>query len=226
MVKKVLIILVVILLIIGAGVGGYYICKVSMENNNSENSLNDNKNKNNNENQNNKDNNENKNNIHTNKDDNQNKTNTSVEEKSNIKIKFSNDECLAVGFIPTGKEEEMYKKCFENQQNENIVKVNNGDAYKFIIIPKDDKIKIKVWSCEIGDDGELYTNNIISEYNKGPILLSTHEFEYIPNVAIECTNEETGIQFLLPITFNGYDGKLSLYGNEDNVLDISIYEMQ
>ena len=39
MVKKVLIILVVILLIIGAGVGGYYICKVSMENNNSENSL-------------------------------------------------------------------------------------------------------------------------------------------------------------------------------------------
>ncbi len=225
MVKKVLIILVVILLIIGAGVGGYYICKVSMENNNSENSLNDNKNKNNNENQNNKDNNENKNN-NTNKDDNQNKTNTSVEEKSNIKIKFSNDECLAVGFIPTGKEEEMYKKCFENQQNENIVKVNNGDAYKFIIIPKDDKIKIKVWSCEIGDDGELYTNNIISEYNKGPILLSTHEFEYIPNVAIECTNEETGIQFLLPITFNGYDGKLSLYGNEDNVLDISIYEMQ
>lgn len=225
MVKKVLIILVVILLIIGAGVGGYYICKVSMENNNSENSLNDNKNKNNNENQNNKDNNENKNN-NTNKDDNQNKTNTSVEEKSNIKIKFSNDECLAVGFIPTGKEEKMYKKCFENQQNENIVKVNNGDAYKFIIIPKDDKIKIKVWSCEIGDDGELYTNNIISEYNKGPILLSTHEFEYIPNVAIECTNEETGIQFLLPITFNGYDGKLSLYGNEDNVLDISIYEMQ
>ena len=225
MVKKVLIILVVILLIIGAGVGGYYICKVSMENNNSENSLNDNKNKNNNENQNNKDNNENKNN-NTNKDDNQNKTNTSVEEKSNIKIKFSNDECLAVGFIPTGKEEKMYKKCFENQQNENIVKVNNGDAYKFIIIPKDDKIKIKVWSCEIGDDGELYTNNIISEYNKGPILLSTHEFEYIPNVAIECTNEETGIQFLLPITFNGNDGKLSLYGNEDNVLDISIYEMQ
>lgn len=224
MVKKVLIILVVILLIIGAGVGGYYICKVSMENNNSENSLNDNKNKNN-ENQNNKDNNENKNN-NTNKGDNQNKTNTSVEEKSNIKIKFSNDECLAVGFIPTGKEEKMYKKCFENQQNENIVKVNNGDAYKFIVIPKDDKIKIKVWSCEIGDDGELYTNNIISEYNKGPILLSTHEFEYIPNVAIECTNEETGIQFLLPITFNGYDGKLSLYGNEDNVLDISIYEMQ
>lgn len=223
MVKKVLIILVVILLIIGAGVGGYYICKVSMENNNSENSLNDNKNKNN-ENQNNKDNNENKNN-NTNKGDNQNKTNTSVEEKSNIKIKFSNDECLAVGFIPTGKEEKMYKKCFENQQNENIVKVNNGDAYKFIVIPKDDKIKIKVWSCEIGDDGELYTNNIISEYNKGPILLSTHEFEYIPNVAIECTNEETGIQFLLPITFNGYDGKLSLYGNEDNVLDISIYEM-
>lgn len=225
MVKKVLIILVVILLIIGAGVGGYYICKVNMENNNSENSLNDNKNKNNNENQNNKDNNENKNN-NTNKDDNQNKTNTSVQEKSNIKIKFSNDECLAVGFIPTGKEEEMYKKCFENQQNENIIKVNNGDAYKFIIIPKDDKIKIKVWSCEIGDDGELYTNNIISEYNKGPILLSTHEFEYIPNVAIECTNEENGIQFLLPITFNGYDGKLSLYGNEDNVLDISIYEMQ
>lgn len=224
MVKKVLIILVVILLIIGAGVGGYYICKVSMENNNSENSLNDNKNKNN-ENQNNKDNNENKNN-NTNKGDNQNKTNTSVEEKSNIKIKFSNDECLAVGFIPTGKEEKMYKKCFENQQNENIVKVNNGDAYKFIVIPKDDKIKIKVWSCEIGDDGELYTNNIISEYNKGPILLSTHEFEYIPNVAIECTNEETGIQFLLPITFNGYDGKLSLYGNEDNVLDISMYEMQ
>ena len=224
MVKKVLIILVVILLIIGAGVGGYYICKVSMENNNSENSLNDNKNKNN-ENQNNKDNNENKNN-NTNKGDNQNKTNTSVEEKSNIKIKFSNDECLAVGFIPTGKEEKMYKKCFENQQNENIIKVNNGDAYKFIVIPKDDKIKIKVWSCEIGDDGELYTNNIISEYNKGPILLSTHEFEYIPNVAIECTNEETGIQFLLPITFNGYDGKLSLYGNEDNVLDISIYEMQ
>lgn len=224
MVKKVLIILVVILLIIGAGVGGYYICKVSMENNNSENSLNDNNNKNN-ENQNNKDNNENKNN-NTNKGDNQNKTNTSVEEKSNIKIKFSNDECLAVGFIPTGKEEKMYKKCFENQQNENIVKVNNGDAYKFIVIPKDDKIKIKVWSCEIGDDGELYTNNIISEYNKGPILLSTHEFEYIPNVAIECTNEETGIQFLLPITFNGYDGKLSLYGNEDNVLDISIYEMQ
>ncbi len=225
MVKKVLIILVVILLIIGAGVGGYYICKVSMENNNSENSLNDNKNKKNNENQNNKDNNENKNN-NTNKGDNQNKTNTSVEEKSNIKIKFSNDEYLAVGFIPTGKEEEMYKKCFESQQNENIIKVNNGDAYKFIIIPKDDKIKIKVWSCEIGDDGELYTNNIISEYNKGPILLSTHEFEYIPNVAIECTNEETGIQFLLPITFNGYDGKLSLYGNEDNVLDISIYEMQ
>ena len=224
MVKKVLIILVVILLIIGAGVGGYYICKVSMENNNSENSLNDNNNKNN-ENQNNKDNNENKNN-NTNKGDNQNKTNTSVEEKSNIKIKFSNDECLAVGFIPTGKEEKMYKKCFENQQKENIVKVNNGDAYKFIVIPKDDKIKIKVWSCEIGDDGELYTNNIISEYNKGPILLSTHEFEYIPNVAIECTNEETGIQFLLPITFNGNDGKLSLYGNEDNVLDISIYEMQ
>lgn len=225
MVKKVLIILVVILLIIGAGVGGYYICKVSMENNNSENSLNDNKNKKNNENQNNKDNNENKNN-NTNKDDNKNKTNTSVQEKSNIKIKFSNDECLAVGFIPPGKEEEMYKKCFENQQKENIVKVNNGDAYKFIVIPKDDKIKIKVWSCEIGDDGELYTNNIISEYNKGPILLSTHEFEYIPNVAIECTNEETGIQFLLPITFNGNDGKLSLYGNEDNVLDISIYEMQ
>lgn len=205
--KKVLTILLVILLIIGAGLGGYYICKINMENSNM-----------------NKDDNQNKSSTSIN---NQNKSNTSIEEKSNIKIKFSNDECLAVGFIPTGKEEEMYKKCFENQQNENITKVNNGDAYKFIIIPKDDKIKIKVWSCEIDDDGELYTNNIISENNKkGTILLSTYEFEYIPNVAIECINEETGIQFLLPITFNGYDGKLNLYGNDDNVLDISIYEMQ
>ena len=108
-----------------------------------------------------------------------------------------------------------------NDENKTLIGENSKKVYKI-----GDKIKIKVWSCEIGDDGELYTNNIISEYNKGPILLSTHEFEYIPNVAIECTNEETGIQFLLPITFNGYDGKLSLYGNEDNVLDISIYEMQ
>lgn len=209
MVKKVLITLLFFLLIIGAGIGGYYICKVNMENSNFENSSNNN--------------NESKNN-NTNKDDSQNKSNTSVEEKSNTKIKFSNDESLAVGFIPTGKEQEMYKKCFENQQNENITKVNNGDAYKFIIIPKNNKVKIKVWSCEVGDDGDLYTNNIISENNKGTILLSTQEFEYIPNVAIECTNEETGIQFLLPIVFNGYDGKMNLDGNEDNVLDISIYE--
>lgn len=203
MAKKVLITLLIILLIIGAGVGGYYICKINMENNNIESSTN------------------NKDQSNTNED---NKENLSVKEKSEIKIKFSNDECLAVGFIPTGKEQEMYRKCFGNEQNENIVKVNNGDAYKFIIIPKDDKSTIKVWSCEIGDDGQIYTNNVISENNKGPILLSTHEFEYIPNVAIEYTNEENEIYFFLPINFNGYDGKLNLKGYEDNVIDISIYE--
>lgn len=152
------------------------------------------------------------------------------EETSNIKsVKFNDNACIAIGYLNDKNEFEFAQKYFSNENEYNSIKqldmrtvgVNQSGLNKFIIIPKDDDVKITVRTCVQNENGENELDQIALKDHTGCLALYTDEIENVPKLGIQFEYKGYKSSFLL--SFNGYNNKLDLTGNEAEVMDISIY---
>lgn len=138
------------------------------------------------------------------------------------KVNFENDECLAVGFIAKGKENQIKDKYFNNQDEyEYLTTVNVGNACQFIVIPKNKNATLKVYTYNISLDGELYLDEFLTEVKGTPLFITSEDTEVLPKVGVvyECGE----INFTLPLITDGKDGKIIVLENENLIKDVSIY---
>lgn len=144
-------------------------------------------------------------------------------ENLSTKVKFENDECLAVGYIATGKEKRMKERYFNNEDEYSyLTTVSTGsDLCQFLVIPKKLDATIRVWKYNLSEEGELYFQELLTVAKGTPLLVKTDATEILPIVGIEYMCED--VSFTMPLQFSGMDGKLIFNQNEDLIKDISIY---
>ena len=166
------------------------------------------------------------------------------------KIRFSDNQCLAIGYVLDSNRDEFVRNNFYNDHvYSSLEPLENSDDFYysylfnsfemfdyrteksrnnrtgncFVIIPKSEEVKITLYNCFINEQGELELDNtLIKEYTKPFIVLDDYLAETsTPELCIEF--EYNGFQEIFPIVFSGMDGKLDLTGVEDEVKDISVY---
>lgn len=144
---------------------------------------------------------------------------------------FTDGQILAIGYVPDMHLEKFIKKNFKNKDEyeklseydlRNEDKSVDGD--RFVIIPKNSSVKIKVNNCFINDQGEVQLDNtLLSDTVGGFVLVDDYMPESTtPKLCIHI--EYDGFEDIVPIVFSGKDGKLDLAGHEMEVKDISVYE--
>lgn len=144
-------------------------------------------------------------------------------------IEFTDNQCIAIGYITDLNEEKFVERYFPDgfdgvldyydfRYPENR-KENYGN--KFVIIPMNKNVKVTVFDCYIGEDGELYTDNTLVSRAEEPFILLDDYIEYTPSMCVKF--EYNGFEAMFPITFSGEDGTLNLTGYETEVKDISLY---
>lgn len=144
-------------------------------------------------------------------------------------VDFTDNECIAIGYVTDLNEEAFIEKYFpdgsygilENYDFRYEANRTPGYGNKFVIIPINNKVKITVYDCYIGDDGELYTDNTLILNQNEPFILLDDYIEYTPSMCVKF--EYNGFEEMFPITFSGEDGTLDLNGYEMEVKDISLY---
>lgn len=139
------------------------------------------------------------------------------------KVKFDNDECLAIGYITKGKENQIKDTYFNNQDEyEFLTTVKAGEKYDFIVIPKSREATIKVYTYKRTLEGELVFDEFLTEAKGTPLLIKSGEFEVVPNVGIvyECGD----VKFTIPLITSGKDGTIIKGDYENYIKDISIYK--
>lgn len=138
------------------------------------------------------------------------------------KINFENDECIAIGYIEKGKEEQIKEKYFNtNNEYESLTTVFEGDEYQFIVIPQKTDATLKIWKYNISEDGELFFDKLLAKAKGIPLLIETQCTEVFPRVGIEYENCDT--KFIVPLMISGMDGKLIFSDYKNLIKDISIY---
>jgi len=145
-------------------------------------------------------------------------------------INFTDNECLAIGYVTELNEVQFIDKYFDDPLTYGGLKYFDfrypdnrtaGYGNKFVIIPKNKDIEITVYDCYLGDDNEMHIDNtLISKINEPFILLDDY-IEYIPKMMIQF--KHNGFEEMFPITFSGENGNLVLTGYEMEVKDISLY---
>ena len=144
-------------------------------------------------------------------------------ENLSTKVEFENDECLAVGYIATGKEKLMKERYFNNEEEYSyLTTVSTGsDMCQFLVIPKKIDATIRIWKYNLSEEGELYFEELLTVAKGTPLLIKTESTEILPMVGIEYMCED--VSFTMPLQFSGMDGKLIFNENEDLIKNISIY---
>ena len=141
-----------------------------------------------------------------------------------MNVNFVNQQCLAVGYVPNGKEDEIKNKVFIDKDTmDNITTINLGDRCEFLVVPRERNATVKVWSYAFTEDYELYLDELVIESKGTPLLIKTEDTEVVPKVAIEYDCD--GVNFVIPLIFSGMDGKL--FFDDDHIqyiVDVSIYE--
>ena len=144
---------------------------------------------------------------------------------------FTDGQILAIGYVPDMHLEKFIKKNFKNKDEYEKLSVHDlrnedkrEDGDRFVIIPKDSSVKIKVNNCFINDQGEVELDDtLLSDTVGGFVLIDDCMPESTTPklcIHIECN----GFEDIVPIVFSGKDGKLDLAGHEMEVKDISVYE--
>lgn len=142
-----------------------------------------------------------------------------IENSINTNVEFNDSELVAVGII--SDELEVANKYFvEPSQYNNIQNIKFGDDVKFIIIPKNNNARIKVYKNELS--GNNYSVELESEVVGRPFVVTTKTFEIYPSALIEYDDGNT--KFNLELYLSGKDGTLVLNELADKVKDISIYK--
>ena len=139
------------------------------------------------------------------------------------KVKFEREECLAIGYIAKGKENQIKDTYFNNQEEyEFLTTVKAGDLYNFIAIPKSREATLKVYTYQRTIEGELVFDELLTEAKGTPLLIKSGEFEVVPNVGIvyECGD----VKFTTPLITSGKDGTIIKGDYENYIKDISIYK--
>lgn len=146
-----------------------------------------------------------------------------VAENVATKVEFENNECLAIGYIAQGKEQEMKENFFNNEDEYSfLTTVSTGsDLCQVLVIPKKLDATIRIWTYNLSEDGELYFEELLTVAKGTPLLIKSETPEILPIVGIEYMCED--VSFTVPIQFSGMDGKLIFNANEDLIKDISIY---
>lgn len=144
---------------------------------------------------------------------------------------FFDNICLAIGYVTWQNEEAFINNFFESEQvfnsitrydfRDEIARQSQYDE-KFVIIPKDDNVKISVYECFFDEEGNLYTRGALIEKVSEPFTLFYDNFE-ATTLQMCIKLEYNGFEDEFPLIFSGYDGKIDLTGVESEVLDISIY---
>lgn len=139
------------------------------------------------------------------------------------KVEFENNECLAVGYIATGKEKLMKERYFNNEEEYSyLTTVSTGsELCQFLVIPKKIDATIRIWKYNLSEEGELYFEELLTVAKGTPLLIKTDATEILPIVGIEYMCED--VSFTMPLQFSGMDGKLIFNQNEDLIKNISIY---
>ena len=144
-------------------------------------------------------------------------------ENLSTKVQFENNECLAVGYIATGKEKLMKERYFNNEEEYSyLTTVSTGsELCQFLVIHKKIDATIRVWKYNLSEEGELYFTDLLTVAKGTPLLIKTEATEIIPAVGIEYVCDD--VSFTMPLQFSGMDGKLIFNQNEDLIKNISIY---
>ena len=144
-------------------------------------------------------------------------------------IEFTDNQCIAIGYVTDSNEAQFIERYFPDNMYEMLdyydfrPSENRVDNYgnKFIIVPMNNDVKISVYDCYIGEDGELYTKNTLVSNATEPFILLSDYIEYTPIMSIKF--EYNGFETMYPILFSGEDGRLDLMGYETEIKDISLY---
>ena len=144
-------------------------------------------------------------------------------ENLSTKVQFKDNECLAVGYIATGKEKLMKERYFNNEEEYSyLTTVSTGSQLcQFLVIPKKIDATIRIWKYNLSEEGELYFEELLTVAKGTPLLIKTESTEILPMVGVEYMCED--VSFTMPLQFSGMDGKLIFNQNEDLIKDISIY---
>lgn len=144
---------------------------------------------------------------------------------------FTDGQFLAIGYVPDMHLEKFIKKNFKNKAEYEKLSVHDlrnedkrEDGDRFVIIPQNSSVKIKVNTCFINDQGEVELDDtLLSDTVGGFVFVDDCMPESTtPKLCIHI--EYDGFEDIVPIVFSGKDGKLDLAGHEIEVKDISVYE--
>ena len=144
---------------------------------------------------------------------------------------FTDNICLAVGYVSKDTEAQFVKKYFDTYEvYRTLTEYDFRDDFerqsqyedKFVIIPQDNSVKVSLYDCIINDNGELIKKNRLIDSVSEPFIIKYQNAEStMPQYIVELKVD--GFQDEFPLTFSGNDGKLVLTEHETEVRDITIY---
>ncbi|MBR3134152.1 MAG: hypothetical protein IKG56_01660 [Clostridia bacterium] len=153
------------------------------------------------------------------------------EEESVVENIFTDNICLAIGYVTSANEARFAKQYFGSSfkykaiaqydyRDEN--NKTNKPEDSFVFIPKDENVKISIYDCNINEEGEIKAGSLLKDNITEPFSLAIDNDELTtPKICIKY--EINGFEDLIPLVFNGDNGQLSLLGHEMEVLDITMY---
>lgn len=155
--------------------------------------------------------------------------NGNVSERIKSKVQFSDNECIAIGYVTDLNEAKFADKYFPDGEYGQIVyydfreTVNKNDNYgnKFVIVPINGDVEITVYECGIDEEGELHIGKTLIQSISESFIMLNDYIEYIPKICVGF--KYNGFEDVFPITFSGEDGSVDLTGHEMEVKDISLY---
>jgi hypothetical protein len=128
-----------------------------------------------------------------------------VEEVNNLtKIDFQGEEFFAIAAISRFLIEPMANDYLINPSA--ITNVDAGMGEAFMLFPKTDKVKFRVETVALCEDGTLGAQDVLAQDVTGAVVIYSNPIEYVPNfqVVAECE----GKTVTLPISYSGIDGRL------------------
>lgn len=151
-----------------------------------------------------------------------------LEEKAEtINLKFNDSQFVAIGVTTAENEFELAQKYFltESQYRktkEVNAKISDEANYnKFMIIPKDNDVKISVYKCTINAEGKVSLNDEIIENHTGNLIVMTDQVQTKAQICLKI--EYKGNTNNIPLQINSSNKKLDFSKFEKDVKDISIY---
>ena len=144
---------------------------------------------------------------------------------------FTGEFCIAVANVTHKNEENFINKYFNSFEAFNSLvtydfrdELDRQAQYedKYVIIPKDNNVKITVYSCNVDENGNLNRGDKLVETTSEPFIIKHKVGETTtPEYIVDFTAGEIADEF--DLVFSGENEKLSLKGHETQIVDISIY---